>query len=66
MFDSYVEAVIRPIEENRNKLRSYYYSKNFFKRLNRKFYKEYLDKYDSLLLEKYKILEQIMGESNNN
>ena len=34
----YCKIIIKPIEEERNKMRACYYSKNIFKRLNRKIY----------------------------
>lgn len=62
---SYINVVIKPIEEARNNIRACYYSKSIFKYLNRKVYKEYLDKYDKLLLEKCEILAQIISDFNN-
>ena len=58
----YCKIIIKPIEEERNKMRACYYSKNIFKRLNRKIYKEFMDKYDELLLEKYKKVGELIND----
>ena len=45
-------------EKERNRLMVLYYSKNIFHILNRKYYKEMIDKYDELLMRCYQFIEK--------
>jgi len=55
--DSYCKQV-NDIEKERNRLMVLYYSKNIFHILNRKYYKEMIDKYDELLMRCYQFIEK--------
>jgi hypothetical protein len=58
----YCNMVINPIEDNVKELRAKVYSKNFFDWLNRRLYKEYLEKTEKMLFDRYKRLEVIIQE----
>lgn len=63
ILDSYIEYVIKPIEEKRNSLQNEIENGNL---LTQKKRKQYLDKYDDLLFEKYQNLEKLMAKNYSN
>lgn len=58
----YCKMVIQPIEEERNRIRRKYLSRNIFDFFCRRLYEEYLDKYNTMLQEKYIYLEKLVKE----
>ena len=58
----YCDFVIKPVEDYVKELRIKVYSRNFFDWLSRGLYKEYLEKAELLLFEKYKRLGNIIQE----
>lgn len=56
---NYIELVIKPTEEARNKLRERVLKKGIFAN---KVEREYLEKYDDLLAHQYRELEKMMND----
>lgn len=63
ILNSYMEYVIKPIEEKRNSLQKEIDKGSI---LTKKKRQQYLDKYDDLLFEKYKNLEKLMSDDTLN
>lgn len=57
----YCERIIKPIEEERNRLREKVYSKNILNIIMKDTYKKQLNKHEDLLMNCYKVLEEILN-----
>ncbi|MBR1377434.1 MAG: hypothetical protein IJ565_06470 [Bacilli bacterium] len=62
LLESYMYFILRPIENNLKELYKHYYSNKLIDRLNRDGYKELIDKYEKVYLEKLNDYDKIMKD----